>query len=43
MHLHWEADDLETSVGQYFQIMQLFDVAVADFTPGAMAFPDQVW
>src|SRR5262245_61335089 len=41
LNLHGKADDLEAVRRQLLEIVQLFQVRVADLTPGAMAFPDQ--
>jgi len=39
--LTWEARHHEARRGQEFEIVQLFDMTVADVPPGLVAFPDQ--
>src|SRR5665811_255048 len=41
-HLHRKAAHQEALGRQGFEIVQLFDMAIADFASGTMAFPDQL-
>src|SRR6185437_16433581 len=41
-HFHRKAAYREALGRQGFEIVQFLDMAVADFAPGAMAFPDQL-
>src|SRR4051794_3708724 len=40
-NLNWEAADRESMRRQRFQVMQFFEMAIPDLTPGLVPFPDQ--
>src|SRR6185312_12606037 len=41
LDLYWKARHHKTGRRQLLQIVQLLNVAIADVTPGLVAFPDQ--